>query len=147
MAPTPPVRPTNSRLHASPAQPRQHGGCEEAPESFGQVLGRLHNSQKNITATPIGAISKNAAIFTEEAGLRLSKHAAQRLKDRDIALSPQQLGRVEQGIKTAEAKGINDSLVMVDEIALVVNVPSKTIITAMAKQVNIFTNIDGAVVV
>ena len=45
-------------------------------------------------------------------------------------------------------KGINDSLVLVDGIALVVNVKNKVVITAMnSDNENIFTNIDGAVIV
>ena len=83
-----------------------------------------------------------------EEEIKFSKHANMRLNDRDINLSGEQLQRLESGIYNAKQKGIRDSLVLVDNIALVVNVNSKTVITALGKeQQNIFTNIDGAVIV
>ena len=82
--------------------------------------------------------------------LRFSKHAANRLADRNLTLSENQLNRLTEGAKKAGEKGIKESLVMVDQLAFIVNVPSSTVITAMdqtqAKE-NIFTNIDGAVIV
>ena len=82
--------------------------------------------------------------------LRFSKHAANRLADRKLNLSEEQLSRLTEGAKKAGEKGIKESLVMVDQLAFIVNVPSSTVITAMdqtqAKE-NIFTNIDGAVIV
>ncbi|MCL1996887.1 MAG: flagellar protein [Defluviitaleaceae bacterium] len=83
-----------------------------------------------------------------EQEIKFSKHANMRLNDREINLSGEQLQRLENGIDSARQKGIRDSLVLVDNVALVVNVNSKTVITALEKeQQNIFTNIDGAVIV
>ena len=82
--------------------------------------------------------------------LRFSKHASNRLSARDIALTSEQLQRVEKGVAKAWAKGIEDSLVLVDDVALIVNITSKTVVTAMGKEQDedgIFTNIDGAVIV
>jgi flagellar operon protein len=85
---------------------------------------------------------------SEAKTLQFSKHANMRLSTRNISLSDEQLARVNEGIKNANVKGINDSLVIVDNIALVVNVKSKIVITAMNDEKNnIFTNIDGAVIV
>ena len=88
---------------------------------------------------------------TKETGteLRFSKHAANRLADRKLTLSEDQLSRLTEGAKKAGEKGIKESLVMVDQLAFIVNVPNNTVITAMdQKQAseNIFTNIDGAVI-
>lgn len=83
-------------------------------------------------------------------GLRFSKHASTRLGSREVNLSDEQLKRVEKGVNTARSKGITDSLVLVDDYALVVNTPSNTVITAMrsaGKSDGIFTNINGAVIV
>ncbi len=86
--------------------------------------------------------------IAESTPLTFSKHANLRLNSRNIRLSAEQLNRVEDGLTKARQKGINDSLVMVDDIRLVVNVKSKTVITAMNKEnENIFTNIDGAIIV
>ena len=81
--------------------------------------------------------------------LQFSKHAALRLSSREINLSDEQMTRVENGIKTAGDKGIRDSLIVIDNVALVVNIRNKTVITALDKNQtdSVFTNIDGAVIV
>lgn len=81
--------------------------------------------------------------------VQFSKHANMRLSARDISLSEAQMKRIEDGVQKAKMKGINDSLVLVDDIALVVNVRNKIVITALNKgqDDNVFTNIDGAVIV
>ena len=81
--------------------------------------------------------------------LRFSKHAANRLADRSITLSDSQMDRLTEGAKKAGEKGIKESLVMVDQLAFIINVPNNTVITAMDQtetNENIFTNIDGAVI-
>lgn len=81
--------------------------------------------------------------------LKFSKHAIGRLADRNIELSDSQLERLEVGTKKAEQKGIRDSLVIVDQLAFIVNVPNQTVVTAMDSTEtndNIFTNINGAVI-
>ena len=72
-----------------------------------------------------------------------------RLEERNISLTVEQNARLESGVAKASEKGIKDSLVMIDSLAFIVNVPNKTVVTAMdqtEKQDNIFTNIDGAVI-
>ncbi len=86
---------------------------------------------------------------TQAEGLKFSKHAAGRLADRNIELSESQLERLSDGARKAERKGIKDSLVIVDELAFIVSVPNKTVITAMDStqaDENVFTNINGAVI-
>ena len=81
--------------------------------------------------------------------LKFSKHATQRLESRGISLSDEQNIRLQSGVEKASAKGINESLVLVDSLAFIVNVPNKTVVTAMDQtetQSNVFTNIDGAVI-
>lgn len=81
--------------------------------------------------------------------LRFSKHASVRLQQRGIDLTDGQLERLMDGTRKAGQKGIKDSLVIVDELAFIVNVPNSTVVTAMDSKdavENIFTNIDGAVI-
>ena len=81
--------------------------------------------------------------------LRFSKHAAGRLTDRGIELSDSQMERLSDGVRKAEQKGIKDSLVIVDQLAFIVNVPNNTVVTAMDSTEtndNVFTNINGAVI-
>ncbi len=80
--------------------------------------------------------------------LKFSKHASNRLTDRNITLTNSQRERLESGAVKAGEKGIQESLVVVDELAFIVNIPNKTVITAMDRSDtadNVFTNIDGAV--
>ncbi|MCM1189519.1 MAG: flagellar protein [bacterium] len=87
---------------------------------------------------------------TDAAGsLKFSKHALGRLNDRNIELNTEQLERLNDGARKAKQKGIRDSLVIVDRLAFIVNVPNQTVVTAMdstATDENIFTNINGAVI-
>ncbi|HCM90944.1 MAG TPA: flagellar protein [Lachnospiraceae bacterium] len=82
--------------------------------------------------------------------LKFSKHASSRLKDRDIELTGSQIDRLNAGMQKANEKGINESLVLMDQMAFIVNVKNSTVITAMNEteiKDNVFTNIDGAVIV
>ena len=79
--------------------------------------------------------------------IQFSKHAADRLNDRNIRLSDEQITRLASSIGKADAKGIRDSLVLVDNVALVVNIKNRMVITAMQPgSDNVFSNIDGAVI-
>ena len=82
--------------------------------------------------------------------LKFSKHAMGRLADRNIELSDNQLERLKSAAQKAEQKGIRDSLVIMDQLAFIVNVPNQTVVTAMDSTEtmdNIFTNINGAVII
>lgn len=85
-----------------------------------------------------------------ETKLRFSKHADERLNTRNISLTDEQMNRLNDGMKKAGEKGINESLVLMDNLAFIVNVKNNTVITAMDSsntEERIFTKIDGAVIV
>lgn len=82
--------------------------------------------------------------------VKFSKHAAGRLADRNIELTNSQMERLKEGAQKAQEKGIRESLVIVDQLAFIVNIPNSTVVTAMNQDdaaENIFTNIDGAVII
>ncbi|MGN0497253.1 MAG: TIGR02530 family flagellar biosynthesis protein [Lachnospiraceae bacterium] len=82
--------------------------------------------------------------------LVFSKHANERLATRNINLTENQIDRLNNGLKQAKEKKINESLVMMDNIAFIVNVKNNVVVTAMDQETNdnnVFTNIDGAVIV
>jgi len=92
---------------------------------------------------------KSNAGLTDTRELKFSKHAVGRLTQRNISLTEEQLERLNDGARKAGQKGIKDSLVIVDELAFIVNVPSSTVVTAMDSTEtieNVFTNINGAVI-
>ncbi len=82
--------------------------------------------------------------------LAFSAHARARLVERQIALTPNQMDRLEKGVGQAAQKGAKDSLVLMDNLALLVNIRNRTVITAMddaRTQENVFTQIDSTVIV
>lgn len=107
----------------------------------------------NTIAKPVAGIpfheilkDKQAAVRSEE--LKFSKHANERLASRNIDLSDDQYRRLESGAKRAYEKGIKETLVMVDDLAFIVNIKNNTVITAVNEgEEKIFTNIDGAVII
>ncbi len=95
-------------------------------------------------------LSKKTDGIGQSGEVRFSKHAANRLTDRNIELTEEQVERLNLGAAKASAKGIKESLVMVDSLAFIVSVPNHTVITAMDQteaNENVFTNIDGAVII
>lgn len=79
--------------------------------------------------------------------LKFSKHANERLATRNINLSEDQMERLESGTTKAREKGIRESLVMVDDLAFIVNIKNNTVVTALGDSSDsVFTNIDGAVI-
>lgn len=123
--------------------------------SIEQVASQYLENRSNVANTPDTSKSFSE-IFTQKqksaeglTALKFSKHAAGRLSERNIELSPTQMDRLNAGMQAAEEKGIKETLVMVDQLAFIVNVKNQTVITALdgqdAKQ-NVFTNIDGAVI-
>lgn len=85
----------------------------------------------------------------ETESVRFSKHANQRLESRNINLSEEQMSRLNQGVSEARNKSIRESLVMMDNLAFIVNIKNNTVVTALeqSEENNVFTNIDGAVIV
>ena len=102
----------------------------EGEKNFGDILGRVQEEA--------------------DSQLKFSKHATDRLATRDIKLDDTQIGRLKEGVAKAEMKGIKESLMIMDKLAFIVNVPSSTVVTALDSQLSneqVFTNIDGAVIV
>ena len=85
-----------------------------------------------------------------ESPLKFSTHAAQRMQDRHIQMDPETANKVREAVDKAAAKGIEESLIITNDAAYIVSVKNKTVITALDKDSlngNVFSNIDGAVIV
>lgn len=94
-------------------------------------------------------LNKTAEAAKSAGEVKFSKHAANRLAERNIELTDNQKERLQEGTMKAGLKGIHESLVLVDQLAFIVNVPNNTVVTAMKQtetDENVFTNIDGAVI-
>ena len=113
------------------------------------TAGKVNQSQETSKANSFQDAWLEAMDSSRETTLKFSKHASNRLADRNIELTKEQMDRLTEGTNKAGSKGIKDSLVMVDHLAFIVNIPKNTVITAMDQSQadeNIFTNIDGAVI-
>ena len=86
----------------------------------------------------------------ELSGVKFSQHALQRLSSRNIKLDGSDLAKLSDAVDKAAQKGARDSLILMNNLALVVSVKNRTVITAMDGnniKDNVFTNIDSAVIV
>jgi flagellar operon protein len=89
-------------------------------------------------------------IYKPEDDIKFSKHALQRLRNRNINLSREDINRINKGVEKAEEKGVNEALILMGNKAFIASVKNRTIITAASDEQlkeNVFTNIDGAVIV
>ncbi len=109
---------------------------------------KTDTSEKQIGEQSFQEILESTSI--RKNGVRFSKHAAQRLSNRNIELTDSQMERLQEGAVKASQKGIRESLVLVDQLAFIVNIPNHTVVTAMQQNETdeqVFTNIDGAVII
>lgn len=107
--------------------------------SFQETLQKL---QSQIGEVP-------ASVSKELNGVKFSNHAVERMRTRGIKFSPEDLDRLNSAVERAAAKGSKDSLVLMNDSALIVSVKNKTVVTVMdqnALKENVFTNIDSTIV-
>ncbi|MEG0472944.1 MAG: TIGR02530 family flagellar biosynthesis protein [Solibacillus sp.] len=81
--------------------------------------------------------------------LKISKHASERINERNIAISDSEWQEITEKVFEARDKGVNQPLVLMEQAALIVSAKNGTVITALdrseARQ-QLFTNIDGTIV-
>lgn len=80
--------------------------------------------------------------------VKFSKHALDRLQERNIELTTQEVNKINNAITKAATKGIKETLIIMENKAFIASVPNRTVITAATDQQlkdNVFTNIDGAI--
>jgi len=119
-----PVSPTGTTSPTVPANGTRGTGNLKGPSEFNELL--------------------------KKQTINFSQHAQNRIQSRDIPWSPEMEKRVSQGIDAAEKKGSREALILADDVAVIANVKSRTVITAMDRtqmKEKIFTNIDSAVLV
>jgi len=124
---------TTGGLPIDPNIGRKNSVSKAGSASFPDILQQLQKNQK----------------------LHFSAHAQNRLNDRDIQLSADSLDKLNDAVSRAAEKGARDALVLMpgaasgDDLALVVSVSNRTVITAVDGENlndNVFTNIDSAVI-
>ncbi|HLS66489.1 MAG TPA: TIGR02530 family flagellar biosynthesis protein [Pseudogracilibacillus sp.] len=81
--------------------------------------------------------------------VKVSKHAQQRLAERNIHVPEQKWQQLNEKMVEANEKGVTDALVMMGDVALVVSTKNKTVVTAIHQEEamnKIFTNINGTII-
>ncbi|NOZ08258.1 MAG: hypothetical protein GXO91_05205 [FCB group bacterium] len=123
------LKPDRLSFGKSQSARQQKEGVKTAEKSFSDIL-----NQK---------ISENQEI-------KFSAHAIKRLQDRQINMSKTDLTRLTEGVKRVDRKGANSSLILVDDMAYIVSVKNRIVVTALDKSAtlgNVFTNIDSVAIV
>jgi flagellar operon protein len=119
--------------------------------SIEQITGTYFNNKTQSSPNSEAQDNSFNKIFKEKSEkLKFSKHAGERLEERNITLSEEQMKRLEEATAKADEKGIKESLMLMDNMAFIINVKNSTVITAMEQtdnKENVFTNIDGTVIV
>ncbi len=84
-----------------------------------------------------------------EKGLKFSNHAIERMQSRGIMFKAEDMSRLNEAVDRAANKGSRDSLILMNDSALIVSVKNRTVVTVMDKSAlkeNVFTNIDSTIV-
>lgn len=83
-------------------------------------------------------------------GLQISKHAKERIAQRNIEMNEDLINSLNDAAEIARLKGAKDIVMIGDDVAFVVNIPNEIIVTAVTTaelKNNVFTNIDSAVLI
>lgn len=80
--------------------------------------------------------------------IKFSNHAQKRLESRNISLSDEGIDRLTKAVDKADKRGGKESLVLVDDMAFIVNVKQRLVVTALdasSRGGGVFTRIDSVV--
>ena len=116
------------------------------PQLTGTVPGNGNRQNVGNQGVMFGDLFQQALKPATENELHISAHAHKRLNERNIDMSPALEMSLNKAISELQHKGARDSLIVTNEGAFVVNVPSRTVITAMSAEEmrdGIVTNIDS----
>lgn len=112
------------------------------------ALREAHRSAHTATGSLFDATLREALNRPQE--ITFSGHAQARLAQSHIVLNRNDLQAIGEAVDRASSAGARESLVFMNDMAFVVSVPNRTVITVVDRarmQNNVFTNIDSAVIV
>ncbi len=118
-----------------------------------KITGTNPTSQNAQSAQSTGSTKSFQEIFDkiQKSGeLKFSKHALQRLESRNIKLEDSDIEKLNTAVDKAQSKGVKDALIIMGDKAFIASVTNRTIVTAAAEdqlKENVFTKIDGAVII
>lgn len=109
----------------------------------------IHKQRVMPNQTQQASFYEQLQIASNQQQLKVSKHANERLDERDIKISEQEWQTISNKVFEARSKGVQQPLVLMDQAALIVSAKNATVITAMGRteaKNQLFTNIDGTIV-
>lgn len=116
--------------------------------SFGDMLGKIQNQMPTaVGQMPAGV--KAPQMPNAADAVKFSNHAVERMQTRGISFNKADMERLGEAVQRAASKGSRDTLVLMNDSALIVSVKNKTVVTVMDKAAlkeNVFTNIDSTIV-
>ncbi len=115
-----------------------------------QIPNRFALDFPSVKEKPQAAETEFREIFQKELSLKISKHASERLEERNIHIDKKQWHLIEDKMNEARRKGITDSLVVTKDATLLVSTTNNTVITALDREEasdRIFTNINGTIII
>jgi flagellar operon protein len=118
----------NYQINSAKNNAQQPNSVDQSSSEFGQLFRQTVQQNQSLT---------------------FSKHALQRMDSRQIQVSSQLISQINGAVEKAKSKGIKDALILNGQTAFIVNIPSSTVVTTMSGREmtdNVFTNIDGAVI-
>jgi flagellar operon protein len=121
------LQPTPVQGSKNPSQPNKPEAASSDSDGFEDIL---------------------AAQLGRSPAVRFSNHAQKRLVSRGIDFDKDDAIRLEEAVEKAASKGARESLILMDDLALVVSIKNRVVITAVdqnSRKENIFTNIDTVV--
>ncbi|MBL7544978.1 MAG: hypothetical protein JNL11_14260 [Bdellovibrionaceae bacterium] len=108
--------------------------------SFKDTLDRTSTIDLKKVANDAGLVEK---------GIKFSNHAIERMQSRGISFKADDMTKLNEAVDRAASKGSKDSLILMNNSALIVSVKNRTVVTVMdqsALKENVFTNIDSTIV-
>ena len=127
-------------------------------DKFGNIISSgISNLLKNRKPSKLTLDNENSKEFNnilqkeitkreDGQGVRLSLHAEQRIKDRNLKVDKEEFGKLRDGIERLRSKGGRESLIVTEKAAYIVDVDKNKIVTAIDKNnlgENVFTKIDS----
>jgi flagellar operon protein len=113
----------------TPPAPKTTGQQQEQGSSFSEIL---------------------AERIRANTGINFTKHAIERVTQRNVDIDSAHMERLNEGVRLASQKGLGETLILIDQTAFIVNAKSNTVITTVSGndlKGNVFSNIDGAVII
>jgi flagellar operon protein len=136
-----------------PLQP--HSGAVQRPTAGGDGVRPRDAGAQPSQGEPFDVLLREQLLQSAPApapaspGVKFSTHAQQRLQQRDITLGDDAVAKISDAVDRAQQKGSKESLVLLDDMAFVVSVKNRVVITAVdqpSMKQNVFTNIDSVVI-